>query len=427
MSDVLNVFMDGVLCGQLHQGASGEVRFVYDPEYLAHADPTPLSLSMPMVITEHRKKVVLPFIEGLITDNPQARKAMAEQFGVSPRNAFALLRHMGSDVAGALQFLPPDVESPDADPHRGGLTALSSAEVHERLRAVVEEYRDGRAPGLQAGRFSLAGAQPKIALCKTEAGEWALPGGSTPTTHILKPVSGEYRRLDIVEYMTMRAAKFLGLEVAGSELADVEGVRVFVSTRYDRAFERGRPVRLHQEDLGQSLAVLPEKKYQRDDGGPGVAEVARLLRGLPEAADRRSVAWAFFRGLMFNTLLECTDAHIKNYSVMLKQSAVTLAPLYDLATFAPYKEEGRSARSAMKIGNQYRFDAIGTGDCLKSAKLLQVDENRALGLIEEITKGAVGAFEQARDELLEIDTETAEYAQFVLDSVAALPRFSGRG
>ncbi|MGC5254972.1 HipA domain-containing protein [Gordonia sp. DT218] len=184
------------------------------------------------------------------------------------------------------------------------------------------------------GSSVLLGRNPR-SLLRTSDGDWATTDGGTPTTHILKPVAGDYRRIDIVEHMTMRAAEMMGLSVASTSLDSFDGVRTFVATRYDREYVDGLWRRLHQEDLGQSLAVPPAKKYQRLDGGPGVADVARLFRGLSRPRDRSSAAWAFYQGLMFNTVLECTDAHIKNYAVMLSGNAVTLAPLYDLATFAP--------------------------------------------------------------------------------------------
>lgn len=309
--------MDGVACGELRQSDAGDLRFRYDDAYRSAPGATPLSLSMPLVVAEHRKRVVLPFLQGLITDNESAREAMARRFGVRANSAFAMLRHIGSDVAGALQILPPTSASSDAIEPRGDMRLLSESDVATQLAEVIDEYRDGRMHAGTFGRFSLAGAQPKTALVRRPDGRWAEPLGSTPTTHILKPVSGGFRRLDIVEYMTMSAARELGLSVANSWLERFGEFQTFVVERYDRHQSDGTWRRLHQEDLGQALAVHPDKKYQRLDGGPGVGEVARLFRGLSRAIDRSDVAWAFYQGLIFNVVVEGTDAHIKNYSVML--------------------------------------------------------------------------------------------------------------
>lgn len=412
--------MDGVLCGLLTQTSGGDVRFTYDDDYRRKVDATPLSLSMPLALSEHRKRVVLPFLDGLIPDNEYARRAIAQRYGVSSKNPFALLSHTGSDVAGALQILQPGVLSDDGTVSPPGVDPLSNDAIGGYLRDAVDEYGSGRpSPGAE-GRFSLSGAQPKIALTKMSDDTWGLPRGSTPTTHILKPITGEFRRVDVVEFMTMRAASVLGLNVASSSLMEFNGMRAFVTKRYDRMFEAGRWRRQHQEDLGQSLNTSPAKKYQRNDGGPGVADVAKLMRGLPLAQDRSPAARDFFEGLAFNVLVECTDAHIKNYSVLLSGASVSLAPLYDLATFAPYSTPGSTVYSAMHIAGEYRFSAIGETQLVKAAATLGVDATLAQETVHRVQRGAVGAFEIARDELAARDEETQEFATDVLGAVARL-------
>lgn len=415
---MLIVYMNGVRCGAIEQDARGDVSFVYDENYRAGTDPTPLSLSMPLALRRHRKRAIVPFLDGLITDKATARQATATRFGVSANKPVALLSHIGADVAGALQVLPDGVDSTDAG--TGTYRLLSDEQVGGLLRGAIEEYRDGRSAGA-GGRFSLAGAQPKIALLRTQRGRWAEAEGATPTTHILKPVAGEYRRLDIVEHLTMQAAAVLGLGVARSTLATFDGQATFVVERYDRRRSGTGWIRLHQEDLGQALGVAPTKKYQRDDGGPGVAEIARLCAGLPNMADRSAVAEAFFRALMFNTVAMCTDAHVKNYSLLLEADRVRLAPLYDLATFAPYQRPGAVIRSAMKVGGEYRFSAIGPNQCLAAARQLGVDLDLAAGIIQDLRKGMVGAFEHARDNVVTLDPRAAEFAGSVVDAVATLP------
>jgi len=423
MALTLRVFMDGLFCGQVQQSDSGDVRFIYDEQYRSTPGATPVSLSMPLALAEHRKRVALPYLEGLLTDNDFARRAMADRFGVSAKNPIAILAHIGTDVAGALQFTTSDELPSDALRKPGGVRSITDAEVEAALLDAVEGYRDGRAGTSPAdvGRFSLAGAQPKVALARGDDGGWATPLGSTPSTDILKPVTGDYRRLDVVEHLTMRAAALMGIDVAESSLEHIGSYRVFVSRRYDRTVVNGRWRRLHQEDLGQALAVMPSKKYQRDAGGPGVGEVARLLRGLPRQADRAPVAWSFFEGLMVNIVLQCTDAHIKNYSVLLEGSAVRLAPLYDLATFAPYARADQPVLSAMRIDGEYRFSAIGERQCLAVARTLGIELDRALSFLGGLRANAVDAVATARDELVSLDADTRGFADHVVDSVSRLP------
>lgn len=421
---ILNVHLDGTLAGQLEQTPTGNITFHYDAEYRQDPSATPISLSMPVEFPQQPKRVALPFFEGLITDNLTARKAMAARFGVSANNPFALLQHMGADVAGALQILPEGVPSTDGPVGATDLTVLTTGEVEQELVSVLEEYRDGRAPVTRMGRFSLAGAQAKTALCRTTDSRWAIPGEGTPSTHILKPASGDFRRIDVVEHLTMRAAAHLDLDVAETWLEDFGSVQAFVTTRYDRRIEGGRWRRLHQEDLCQALSVLPSKKYQRDDGGPGIAEASRLFSGLPAISDRAAVAEAFYRWLVFNVTLECTDAHAKNFALMLEGRSVTASPLYDLATFAPYQQNGTPTYSAMKVGGEYRFEAISPAKLAAAAKTLRVDAGWASAEVERIRVGALEAFESARDELVTATPETQRFADHVVMSVSRIGRLN---
>ena len=169
------------------------------------------------------------------------------------------------------------------------------------------------------------------------------------------------------------------------------------------------------------------KKYQRTDGGPGVADVARLLRGLPRPDDRAEAAWAFYRGLIVNTVLACTDAHIKNYSVLLEGNQVRLAPLYDMASFAPYAQPGQVVFSAMKVGGECRFDAISESHCHAAARTLGIDVDRAAEFVRHLRSHAADAAATARGELASADSETRAIAAEFVTSVAALPLVRGEG
>jgi serine/threonine-protein kinase HipA len=412
--------MDGRKCGTVSQSSAGNLGFDYDEGYRADPRATPLSLSMPLSRPHHRNASIRPFLAGLLPDNDEALAAIGREYDESPKNPFALVRHVGADVAGAIQILPQGTASPDGTLPRGGSTAIDDLDIEAELDGVIEQYSQGRPSPALTQRFSLAGAQPKIALHRSRDGQWGVPTGATPTTHILKPVAGSFRRLDVVEFLTMRAAEALGLTVAQSELHTFGSRRAFVTTRYDRRYIDGRWLRIHQEDLCQSLAVPPQKKYQRSDGGPGVGAIASLFKSLPIQADRASCAASFFAALMFNTVLQCTDAHAKNYSIILLGDRVILAPLYDLLTFAPYKSTS-TTYSAMQIGGEYRFDAIGEPQVLKAAATLGVGSESAIDTLARFRREAIGAFESARDKLAGQDADTREMATDVVDAVAKLP------
>ncbi len=126
------------------------------------------------------------------------------------------------------------------------------------------------------GQFSLAGAQPKTALL-FERKRWGVPSGRIPTTHILKPPTGEWDGHAENEHFSLQLARALGLIVPNSSFVRFQDEIAIVVERYDRARAGGRWVRIHQEDMCQALGLHPTRKYE-SDGGPGVQRIVELLR-----------------------------------------------------------------------------------------------------------------------------------------------------
>lgn len=390
----LNVFLDGRLAGRLHQSPGGAVTFNYDPDYLGAEQPTPLSLSMPLTRVDHPNRIVTAWLEGLLPDNLAVREEWGRRFQVSPRNAFSLLRFVGRDAAGAVQVLPIGVESSDAAPSDVRMRALSLAQLSNLLRELT--VRDaGWEVGAASGRWSLAGAQNKVALYRSPDGTWGVPEGSTPTTHILKPTRADSRfeDLHVNEFVCLRAARYLGLIAAEVELADVEGVPTLIARRYDRRLRAGQWLRLHQEDLLQALALRPERKYQAD-GGPGLKQIAGVFSALA-MPDRTHVRRTFFDQLVFNVLVGGTDAHAKNYSLLLNGSRVGLAPLYDTASYAPYLNTGESLRSAMRIGQSWRVGDVTARDWGETGRLFGQSAEESLARVAQLRDGLPAALSAA--------------------------------
>lgn len=390
MTDHLNVYLDGVLAGQLAQASGGALTFSYDDTYVTRHSPTPLSLSMPLSGSRHSNRVVSAWLEGLLPDNLGVREEWGRRFEVSPRNPFALLRHVGRDAAGAVQVLPVDIDPSDAAQRTGNVRRPSRREFTDLLRRLG--VRDGWEVGDGSGRWSLAGAQNKVALHRLDDGTWGVPEDSTPTTHILKPTpaGSRFPDLHVNEFVCLRAASLLGLRAAHVELADFGGAKTLVSTRYDRGRgPDGAWLRLHQEDLLQAMSYPPSKKYHAD-GGPSVRNISALFATLA-LPDRDLVRSAFFDAVAFNVLVGGTDAHAKNYSVLLRGSRVALAPLYDVASYAPYLRKGEPARSSMKIGGSWHVRDMTGQDWSDVGTSLGLDPDDALARVEHLRKALPGA------------------------------------
>jgi serine/threonine-protein kinase HipA len=420
MVSELIVYLDGHRCGTVEQATGGNIRFRYDEEYRTATNRTPLSLSMPLAAVTHKKREILPFLQGLLPDSEEALGAIARRYAVSSRSPFALLAHVGSDVAGAVQIVAPDKEASDTVGNRGKSRQVNALEIGVMLRQVLSEYADGIPYYGSVGNFSLAGAQPKIALHMNKRGEWAVPEDATPTTHILKPVAGTIRRIDVVEQMTMSAARALGCTVAKSELQTIDGLDVFVTERYDRKLVDGQWKRLHQEDFCQALSVAPDKKYQRRDGGPGLASIAALIRSLPLESDRQAVGRDFYRAFAFNVVAGCTDAHAKNYSLMLSGETVQLAPLYDLVTYAPYWDGVARLNSAMSVDAEYALSRISVGKLVAAGKQFGVSAD-AEDIVHSMRTGMVEAFQSARAALDSSTREAREIADELMGGLAKMP------
>jgi serine/threonine-protein kinase HipA len=407
----LVAYLDGARVGQFTQSQQGNTTFAYDDTYRAAPAATPLSLSMPLAAASHRSRAAVPFLEGLIPDSPERLKHLAAEFHTTA-SPFAVLSVVGRDAAGAVQLLPSGEESDDAATRQGRVRRHSPEELDAIVGDIVANATTwGRRQG--EGRWSLPGAQPKIALFRFDDGGFGTPEDSTPTNYILKPAIAPYDQHDVNEYVTMEAARLLGLEVADHEIIVTEGGhRVFASRRYDRAQRDGGWHRLHQEDLCQAMAVSPARKYQ-SDGGPSIARIARLFRDrIADVGQRQATQRRFFEAIVFNAAAACTDAHAKNFSLLLDGSSVALAPLYDLGTHAPYPlREAKSFQSAMSVGGTYLVDQIGANELLTEARRIGVDTEWAAQCIDEIRGGLAAAFAEAAAQLDE--PFAAEVAQSI--------------
>jgi serine/threonine-protein kinase HipA len=144
-------------------------------------------------------------------------------------------------------------------------------------------------------------------------------------------------------------------------------------------------IRLHQEDTCQSLAVPPTSKYQ-SDGGPSPLAIVGLLRD--HSSDPGADVETFVDALAFNWLVAGTDAHAKNYSVLIAAGGqVRLAPLYDLASALPYPGlDTPRLRLAMKIGSKYRLAEIQARHWHALWKSLGIDEDAALSRMKAMAE-----------------------------------------
>ncbi|MBS1868891.1 MAG: type II toxin-antitoxin system HipA family toxin [Actinobacteria bacterium] len=425
MSETLVVLLDAAVAGTLTRSTGGRLAFAYDEDYRRRAETTPLSLSLPKQIHEHSGARLEAWLWGLLPDSDAVLRRWARQFHVSASSPFALLSTpVGEDCAGAVQFVAPDRVG-ELSERPGSVSRLTEEEVAERLRDLHADTTAwlGRA---FTGQFSLAGAQAKTALLQRD-GRWGIPSGATPTTHILKPAVAGLDDHDLNEHLCLDAARRAGLIAARTRIERFAEETAVVVTRYDR-ITTGRAIRrVHQEDLCQALGIHPERKYQ-NEGGPSPAQIARLLRSAMRLTVAEDAVRRFADALAWNWLIAGTDAHAKNYSLLLAGSQARLAPLYDIASALPYGTHERKLRLAMKLAGDYRVDP-DRNPWPRTARELGLDPTALTDRVRELAETGPDAFADATaapevaalerslpTRLLDLVADRAQRCRRVLDS-----------
>lgn len=436
----LFVLLNGRSVGRISQDRHGRLALIYSEEWRRYQGAYPLSLSMPLTAFRHAHDRIEPFLWGLLPDNERVLERWGQRFQVSPRNAFGLISEVGEDCACAFQFVRPERLDALIEPGDPEVDWLSEDQVERRLGELRADHAAGRRLD-DAGQFSLAGAQPKTAFY-FEAGRWGIPSGRVPTTHILKPPTGEFDGFAENEHICLTLARRVGLPATRSEVRRFGSEVAIVVERYDRArtaalaaasaakaaawaadpdaakaarnaaaeaaraatlseLAETQPVlRLHQEDLCQALGVHPVSKYQ-NQGGPSPEQIVKILES-SSSRPADDVA-TFVNALAFNWVIGGTDAHAKNYALLHGGGGrVRLAPLYDIVSALPYRDlDFERLKLAMKIGGKYRIRDIGPHQWRKLAAALRLDPADVVERVAVLATRVAEQVEVVHDEALE--------------------------
>lgn len=341
---ILQVWMNGERVATWERGDRGG-QLTYAPQWAGSPASRPLSLSLPLLPSgeRHRGDVVANYFENLLPDSSDIRARIRDRFGLRSTATFELLQAIGRDCVGAVQLLP-EGRTPE-DLHDIRFRPLDETQVAALLRSVSAQPGPGDlANDDDAFRISIAGVQEKTGLLWHE-GQWCIPLGSTPSTHILKLPLGLVGNMradmqDSVEneWLCMRLLAAFGLPVADAAMAEFDGQRVLAVTRFDRRLSADGQwwLRLPQEDMCQAFGLPPSRRYE-SDGGPGIVRIMDLLRLSEEPADRAT----FFKAQILFWLLAATDGHAKNFSLHVEAGGrFRLTPLYDVLSVYPIMGRG---------------------------------------------------------------------------------------
>ena len=257
--------------------------------------------------------------------------------------------------------------------------------------------------------LSLTGASGKIGAYLSRDGEWYLPVGSAPSTHILKQSHIRFDEIVLNEQLSMLTAAKLGLDTPKSSIVSTigEGEKeevLFATERYDRTMEGSPdlisglecPLRLHQEDFGQALGIPAAQKYER----PGDLHMKKMfdLLAMYSAApiEDQMKLWDV---IVFHYLIGNTDGHIKNFSLLYDRNlkSVRLAPAYDIISTVVY--ETHSHQMAFAIGGESDWHKLSRSDFEKATEEVRLNRKLFMKRFDDIEANFEDALSAASAEL----------------------------
>jgi serine/threonine-protein kinase HipA len=334
------IWFDDLAVGQVGVAADGALSLRYADRWLQTAGAFPLSVTMPLRANPYPSDVISPWLANLLPEEEQLQ-VLTRSLGLDQADVLAVLSEIGGDTAGALSF------GASTDRALWAYMPLTTFYDTADPRLALERHFEdlGRRPflvGQEGVRQSLAGGQKKSALAvlgpdgapvlrlPQEDDVLAIPLNGAPSTLIVKPDNPNLPGITENEVWCLRMAQAIGIEAAQATILQSSKRTAIGVIRYDRRVGRsGQLLRLHQEDFAQANGLPPGRKYERGTL-PGLDLKTLLETGRHVSA---TDALALLDQVIFNILVANTDAHAKNYSLILPVgSAPRLAPLYDVST-----------------------------------------------------------------------------------------------
>ncbi len=330
----LTVWRDARRVGVLDTTPDGAVRFTYDAEVVAEARPeSAVGFTCPVRAKPYIGLEAAAVFENLLPEGT-LRSTLGQATKHDPGDTVGLLGVVGGECAGALH-LWPEGESPPVKPEYDDVSAPALSVAFTNARGQLRQI---------AGRASLSGAQPKLALWRMppvggEHPEYRLPRNGAPTTVVVKRPGQDFPGLLEAEMVGMRLMQSAGVETASSAPC-VVATDCHESARFDRAVTpEGHVQRRHAEDGCQLTGRLSRNKYAKLNAPTYLDLCAVLNRASANPLQDREL---LFRWAMANAAMGNYDAHAKNISVVyVSADRVRLAPAYDVVVTAVYENLDR--------------------------------------------------------------------------------------
>lgn len=284
----------------------------------------------------------------------------------------------GSDRIGALDFQ----------------RSAENYEPREQENATLEELQDAAGhvergepipAGLEKALFhgsSIGGARPKALIEDASTKLIAKFSATNDTYAVVKS-----------EFVAMRLAARVGLNVAPVTLTAANGKDVLLVQRFDRAKVEGGWTR---KAMVSALTMQGLTELQAHYGS--YIEVAQIVRA--RFIEPRETLRELFARMTFNILIGNTDDHARNHAALWDGRALALTPAYDIC---PQARNGREVNQAMAVIGQDRRSLLE--NCRSSAASFLLSDADARTIINEQAGVIITDWSQVCDEaeLAEID------------------------
>ncbi len=382
----LPVYFEQRLVGTIDVSKAGPC-FTYDEGWIRLRGAFPISTTMPLRHDGVGPDIFLPWAANLLPENEQLR-TVGQLLGMARSDVIGLLSAIGGDTAGALSI---------GQPGRTSSVQWRPLATPDELEAVLEDLPNKPfLVGEEGVSMSLAGAQSKLAVAVDESRRICIPMNGSPSTHILKPDAPRLPGGVQNEAFCLTLARRMKIP-APEVTTGTAGQRTFLLVkRYDRTDVGGRWRRLHQEDYCQALGLPPSAKYESNQTGirgPNLKDMFEVTRRyLPATEIIRLLDL-----VVLNILCCNTDAHAKNYSIMIRGNGASLAPVYDIMCGEVWGNVTKNL--AQTIAGKSRGDDIKGRDWQRFARECGLNPRQVVDRVVALTKSAIGEAEGAADEV----------------------------
>jgi len=372
----LPVYFEQRLVGTIHVDKGGP-SFTYTSGWIGLRGAFPISITMPLRSERFAAETFLPWAANLLPESEQLR-TLGQLLGMARSDVIGLLSAIGGDTAGALSF---------GQAGRAFSVQWRPLGKPDELEKMIEDLPNKPfLVGEEGVSMSLAGVQSKIAVAVGNDGLISIPMNGSPSTHILKPDSPRLPGGVQNEAFCLTLAKCMGIPTPKVTTGRA-GKRTFLLVkRYDRTDVSGRCRRLHQEDYCQALGKPPSAKYESNQTvirGPTLKDIFEITRQhMPPTEIVRLLDMVIFNVLACNS-----DAHAKNYSIMIRAGNASLAPMYDVMCGEVW--ENVTKNLAQKIAGMSRGDQLKRTHWQQFARECGLNPKQVIDRVEALGKSAI--------------------------------------